>query len=248
MTSWSALQLVVLSEYVTAPPSSLVLLPEAVSFETGARWGYLGTAYGALRRANVGTDTTVLVNGATGTLGIGTVAFALALGATKILAVGRRVELLERTKALAPDRIHTFSITEDEGTVEEWARSLTGGAGVDVMVDALPSATPAESFKAAFAALGRGGICVNPGGVLDDVPINVFSMMNQSQVLMGSFWFATEKGQEMADLAAEGKVDLSFFEHRIYPLEELNEALVSIAANHTGFANYVISHQASAAV
>jgi NADPH:quinone reductase-like Zn-dependent oxidoreductase len=54
----------------------------------------MGTAYATLRKANVTMSTSVLVNGATGTLGLPAVLFALALGAPLILGVGRNVELL----------------------------------------------------------------------------------------------------------------------------------------------------------
>lgn len=232
-----------LAEYITAPPSSLVRLPDSISFELAARWGYLGTGYAALQRGGASSGTTLLVNGATGTLGVGVVAFALGMGVSKILAVGRRTQLLERVRALAPDRVHTFSTTEDDGTIAEWAHSLTGGAGADLVIDALPSATPGEAFMAGFAALGRAGTLVNTGGVLDDVPINAFNLMNNAQTLTGSFWFSTQQGQEMADLVGDGSVNLGFFEHRVYPLGEVNEALASIAEHHTGFANYVISHE-----
>ncbi|WP_280424601.1 hypothetical protein [Nocardia carnea] len=103
----------------------------------------------------------------------------------KILAVGRRTNLLDQVEALAPEGIHTFSAAEEEGTVAAWARSLTHDDGADVIIDALPSGTSRELFSAAFA---------------------------------------TEQGQQMADLVASGTVDLSFF-----------------AADHIGFENYVIS-------
>ena len=42
-----------LCEYMTAPQYSLVKLPDNVTFEQGARFGYLGTMYSALRKGNV---------------------------------------------------------------------------------------------------------------------------------------------------------------------------------------------------
>ena len=69
-----------LGEYMTAPQYSLVTLPDNVSFETAARWGYLGTAYSALKRSGANMGTSVLVNGISGTLGLGVALFALALG------------------------------------------------------------------------------------------------------------------------------------------------------------------------
>ena len=54
------------AEYMTAPASSLVKLPESVSYESAARLGYLGTAYSALRKAGARAGTSVIVSGATG--------------------------------------------------------------------------------------------------------------------------------------------------------------------------------------
>ena len=57
-----------LGEYTTAPQQNLVRLPDNVTFEQAARFGYLGTAYAALRKANAGPQSTVLINGISGTL------------------------------------------------------------------------------------------------------------------------------------------------------------------------------------
>ena len=83
-------------------PGELIKLPDSVSFEQGARFGYLGTAYSALKKAEVGPGKTVLIDGASGTLGLGGVLNALAMGATKIFGTGRNAELLQDVKALAP--------------------------------------------------------------------------------------------------------------------------------------------------
>ena len=94
-----------LAEYLTAPARNLVLLPESVSFEQGARFGYLGTAFSALRKAGAGPGRTVLVDGISGTLGLGACLIALGLGVTRILGTGRNPDLLADVKAIAPDRI-----------------------------------------------------------------------------------------------------------------------------------------------
>src|SRR4051812_21835075 len=125
-----------LGEYMTAPQYSLVTLPDNVSHEEAARWGYLGTGYRALRRAGVSPADVVLVNGITGTLGLGVALFALALGARKILGTGRDRNLLDRVRAIAPGRIQVHSLG-DEVTTGDWARSLTGGEGADIVIDAL---------------------------------------------------------------------------------------------------------------
>jgi D-arabinose 1-dehydrogenase-like Zn-dependent alcohol dehydrogenase len=66
-----------LAEYLTAPQRNLVKLPDTVIFEQGARFGYLGTAYSALRKAGAGPGRTVLIDGISGTLGLGACPIAL---------------------------------------------------------------------------------------------------------------------------------------------------------------------------
>ena len=69
-----------LAEYLTAPQRNLVKLPDTVTFEQGARFGYLGTAYSALRKAGAGPGRTVVIDGISGTLGLGACLIALGLG------------------------------------------------------------------------------------------------------------------------------------------------------------------------
>ena len=230
------------AEYMPAPQDALVKLPASLDFESACRWGYLGTGYSALRRSGVNMSTTVLINGAGGTLGLGAVIFALALGAPRILAVGKSATRLERVKELAPDRIEIHS-AEDESAVEDWAKSLTEGEGADVVIDALPTGCPPEFLLAALRALAPGGIHVNIGGVIDEVPIRLMEVMNKNQSLLGSFWFTTSEGQEMADLAASGRVDLSILEHKVFALEDINDALALAISQERdgGFTNIVIS-------
>ena len=231
------------AEFMTAPQYSLVKLPDNLSYEMAARWGYLGTAYGALRRGDVDVNTTVLINGISGTLGLGAALFALALGAPKILGVGRRADLLEKVKALAPDRIHVRTAEGGE-SIAEWARGLTDGDGVDVVIEALPTGAPPEALLAALAALGRGGRHVNVSGVYADVPINFLDMVTKTQTFIGSYWFSTAQGQEMAALASAGLINLGVFEHEIFALEDINKALETIGDRNGGFSNYVISMEA----
>ena len=54
-----------------APQYALVKLPDNVDFNQAARFGYLGTMYSAMRKAGMGPGKSMLVNGISGTLGIG---------------------------------------------------------------------------------------------------------------------------------------------------------------------------------
>lgn len=228
-----------LSEFMTAPLYSLVKLPDNVPHETGARWGYLGTGYRALRRAEVGPGSALLINGVSGTLGLGIALFALALGVGKILGTGRDRALLNRVKDLDPGRIEVYSF-HDEEPLGDWARRHTDGEGVSAVIDALFTGTPKEPLIAAMGTLRRNGVHVNVGGVTDLVPLDLFAEMSQNHSFIGSTWFTTAEGQEMADLAAAGQVDLSVFEHEIFKLADVNDALSLLRNRHGGFSNYVI--------
>lgn len=228
-----------LGEYMTAPQYSLVTLPDNLPFEVAARWGYLGTGYKALRQARADMSTSLLINGISGTLGLGVALFALALGVPKILGTARNLDLLEKVRQIAPDRIHVHSL-DDPTPIGEWARELTGGVGVDIVVDALGPGAPANSMLAGISALGRGGRHVNISAVQGEVPFNAHQVMDNDQSLIGSVWFTAAQGQEMADLAASNLVRLDVFEHEMFKLEQVNEALALIKTRNGGFSNYVI--------
>lgn len=104
---------------MTAPAANLVKLPaDSISFEQGARFGYLGTAYSALRKAEFSPGQTVLIDGATGTLGLGAVILALAMGAARIFATGRNT-LLEKLQQLDPQRIVPIALGSAPGSVAD---------------------------------------------------------------------------------------------------------------------------------
>lgn len=226
-------------QYVKAPASGLVVLPEGVSFEQACRFGYLGTSYSALKKARVSSGTAVLIHGGTGTLGLGAVLNALAMGATKVFAVARDRELLERVRQIDPKRVHVLSYGDQP--VDEWAREYTDGLGADVFVDAIGPGAPNEATLAGLEALRRGGRMVSIGGMSEPLPVEMFRLMCFQVSIIGSLWFTVGEGQDMAEMAAAGTLDLSVFEHEIFSLAQVNEALDSVDNRKGGFTNVVIS-------
>jgi D-arabinose 1-dehydrogenase-like Zn-dependent alcohol dehydrogenase len=228
-----------LAEFLIAPRYSLVKLPDNVSFEHGARFGYLGTAYSAMRKAGAGPSKTMLVNGISGTLGIGCALVGIALGVTKILGTGRNRALLERVKALSPDRIEILSL--DDGAIDTWARELTDGEGVDIYIDCLGPGASHEKMQQALRSLTRGGTAVNIGATAGAFPLDIHSLMDHQHQLMGSLWFTSAEGDDMAEMARVGTLNLSIFENVIYPLKEVNSVIGGIEARNGGFSNFIIT-------
>jgi threonine dehydrogenase-like Zn-dependent dehydrogenase len=228
-----------LGEYMSAPQYALVKLPDSLSFDQAARFGYLGTAYAAMRKMNVGVGKSVLVNGISGTLGIGGALFGLAMGATKIYGVARDKNLLARVKSLSPGRIEVLSL-EDNRPTDDWIAEMSGGEGVDVFIDCLGPGAPHQTMLAGMRALKRGGKAVNIGAIAGEVGMDLHTMMDLQQSITGSCWFTAADGQDMADMAGAGVLDLSVFEHVTFPLARVNEAINGIANRQGGFSNYVI--------
>lgn len=227
-----------LAEYMVAPCAAIVKIPDNLTFDLAARFGYTGTAYSALRKANAGPGDTVLINGASGTLGLGGVLSALALGVERVLGTGRNRELLEKVKALAPERIEVFST--DDGSITNWARGKTGGEGVDAFIDCMGPGAGHEQLVQGVKSLRRGGTAVDVGAVAGDVPIDLHWMMDRNIKLFGSVWFTTREGEEMAALAKTGRLDMSVYKTVSYPLSDVNRAISGIASRDGGFSNFVI--------
>jgi D-arabinose 1-dehydrogenase-like Zn-dependent alcohol dehydrogenase len=226
-----------LSEYLTAPERNLVRLPDSVTFEQGARFGYLGTAFSALRKAGAGPGRTVLIDGISGTLGLGACLIALGLGVTRILGTGRNPDLLDDVRSVAPGRIDV--LPAGTANLPDWVREQADGEGVDIAIDALGPGAPAEAMLEALDPLARGGVLVDIGGMMERPGLDLFAMMCSQRSVLGSLWFSTREGQDMADMAGSGALDLSVLEHHTFPLVQVNEALDSIPARHGGFTNFL---------
>jgi D-arabinose 1-dehydrogenase-like Zn-dependent alcohol dehydrogenase len=233
-----------LAQFITAPVSALVKLPDNVSFAAAARFGYFGTAYSALRKLGAGPGRTLLINGISGQLGLNAALLALAMGATKILGTARNGALLERVEKLAPDRIEVLSVPEAKPGPDDplvaWTKQMTDGYGVDAMLDCLPPGASATAMLRALFCLRRGGRAVNVGAVLETLPINAFWMMTNRIGVAGSVWFTTAEGEDMAAMAGAGTLNLSVLEHRVSPLSKINAVLAGMERRDGGFTNFAI--------
>jgi NADPH:quinone reductase-like Zn-dependent oxidoreductase len=120
-------------------------IPEHLSFDEAATLPCAGlTAWRAVTiEAPVGPGDTVLVQG-TGGVSIFALQFAKARGA-KVIATSSSDEKLARAKALGADHLINYKTTPDWGAK---ARELTGGRGVDVVVEVGGENTLTQSFDA----------------------------------------------------------------------------------------------------
>jgi alcohol dehydrogenase len=226
-------------EYMTAEPQRLVKLPNEVSFDQAARFGYLGTSFSALRFGGVGAGSWIGINGITGTLGVGATLLALAMGATRILGFGRNREVLAEVKALSPARIDTLALGDHSLT--DWLRARTDGVGVDVLLDCTGRGGLATTTLDAVGGLKRGGVAINIGAFSEPLPLSAGGFMNNRLQYRGSNWFTTGEAQLMAEMVGVGVFDLSRIVNRPFPLEGVNEALDYVRERPGGFVNVVVN-------
>jgi D-arabinose 1-dehydrogenase-like Zn-dependent alcohol dehydrogenase len=227
------------TEYMTAAPHRLVKLPEGVTFDQAARFGYMGTSFAALRAGQVTAGSWVAINGITGTLGVAAVLLALGMGATRIVGFGRNREILAKLKAIAPDRIEVLALGDQP--IAEWMRGHTEQLGADVLVDCSARGAPAATTAEALKGLKRGAIAVNIGALTEPLPIEPMRFMTSRLHFRGSNWFTTGEGHMMAEMASAGVLDLSHLTTQAYPLDRLNDALDAIKARPGGFTNIVVN-------
>jgi NADPH:quinone reductase len=173
------------AEYALALESQVYLLPEKISFAQGAGlWVPYGTAYTALHHhAHARAGEALLIHGASGGVGTAAVQFARAQGLTVIGTAGTQhgLELVKKEGAH-----HVFDHTK-AGYTEE-IQKVTGGKGVDVVLEMLANVNLATDLKL-LALHGRVIVIGNRG----EITINPRELMARRAMVRGfTLWAATE--------------------------------------------------------
>lgn len=162
------------------PEGQTWLAPEGVDFTSAAAVPIsFGTACHCLfARGHLQPDETVLVQGATGGVGLATIQLAKHAGA-KVIAVASEAPRLARLTALGADRV----IDHRSGDVAQAVLDLTKGAGVDLVVD--PVGSTLETSLRALAPEGRLIFVGNAGG--GDLAVSLWPALQTNQSLLGVF-------------------------------------------------------------
>jgi alcohol dehydrogenase len=227
------------AERVLLPAACVTPLGRAAGVDPGrlCRMGWIGTAYGGLVKAALLPGETVIVAGATGILGVSTVQLALAMGAARVIAIGRRADVLRQVAALDPGRVVAVAAETETGLAAALAREA---AGADLLFDAVGGTDDATVLRTALGALRRGGRAVLTGVVGCDLPLAYGDLLIRELTVMGSLWFPREAARRLLDMIGTGALDLSPVTVQAFPLERANEALAAAAARPGGFVQVVV--------
>lgn len=217
------------AECVTPLGAAASLAPALLS-----RLGYIGTSYGALRRGGFRPADIVVVNGATGVLGVGTVVLLLALGASRIVALGRKRATLAGLEALDPRRVVGLPLVGE--TLDPASIIAAAGGAAQLFIDAIGFARSPALTLAGIRALGLEGHAVLIGGVDADIPIAYATqMIGLKLTIRGSEWFHYADTSELLRLVASRVFDLHKFSARTFAFSEIDTALAYAESAPGGF-------------
>lgn len=244
-----------MAEYVRAPLENICVLDEDVLLGTpgGAdgklRLGYdvselafifwLLVPYGGLRDVGLRVGETVIVSPATGPFGGAAVLVALAMGAGKVIAMGRNYEALQRLRKGREDKVETVQIT---GNVDKDAAELLRFGPADVYFDiSPPQAAGSTHFTSAFGALKRGARVSLMGGIMGDVALPHAIIMHKDITIKGKWMYPMEAIPELVRMIEYGMLKFGSaagIKAERYKLDDWEEAFN--AAKSSKFGRYVV--------
>ena len=199
------------------------------------RLGWFGTAYGAFVKAGLKPGDTVIVNGATGMVGSSGVLVALAMGAARIVALGRDRAMLDRVAVLAPSRIVPVALG-GPGDAEAIAAA---GRGAHVLLDAVGTGADPAATHAAIAALGQGGRAVLVGARLSGpILLDYTATMYREIAVMGSLWFPRRAAGELIAMIGAGTLDLAAIAAETVTLDRLNDGIRAASRDSLGLGHW----------
>ncbi len=215
------------AELAAASPANVFALPDNVDAAAGAALlvNTLTAEFALHRRARLQPGETVLVHGAAGGVGTASIQVAKALGA-RVIAVTSTAG-----KAAVARRLGADEAIPVEG-FKDAARALTGGRGVDVVLDPVGGERFTDSLRS-LAPEGRVLVVGFAAGEIPTVKVNRLLLGNTSVV--GVAWgeysfthpgFLAEQWQRITPHLASGAIAPPV--GAVYALAETAEALAEL--------------------
>ena len=205
------------AEFVVVPASNAHVIAGSVSYEHAAAlpttflpaWNML------VRKAKLQPWETVLVLSASA--GVGTAAIQVAkrvLGA-RVIATTSTPEKAARAVELGSDQV----INYNEEDITDRAKALTGGRGVDVVVDHVG----AEFFQKAMASLRPGGRYGNCGVTAGfQAELNMGAMFTRQLHYFGVYMGTKEDMRQIVEMLNRGVISPVI--HQVFPLSSAADA------------------------
>ncbi len=206
-----------MAEYVVVPAANVFAKPANLSFEEAASIPLVFTTalHMILTRAHLRYGETVLVNAAGSGVGVAAIQVAKLHGARVIASAGSEAKLVKARQLGADDGINytTHDLAEE-------ARKLTGGRGVDMVVENVG----AEIMEKSIKALARNGRVVTCGATAgNNATFNVSRFFLSQQTIYGSFMGTKAEMLRYASCFEDGRLKAVVDE--VFPLRDAAKAV-----------------------
>lgn len=219
-----------LAEYALLPKSAVTSaagLDHLSATELLATMRFI-VPYGGLLRGRLAAGETLIVVGAAGAYGSAAVRLGIALGAERIIAVGRSKDPVDALARELGSRVVPIALT---GNIEEDTATLrrAAGGGAHMAFDMVGGATDAGSTLAALRSLYRNGRLVLMGSMSVPIPISYMEMMANNWEILGNFMYSAGAYLRLLALVRAGLLDVRSIRARTFPLEALPAAMDAAA-------------------
>jgi alcohol dehydrogenase len=185
--------------------------------------------FGGLQRAGLRGGQTIIVNGASGYFGSGAVMLAVAMGAGRVVAVGRKRDALERLNDVFGPRVIPAVVSGDDAAKDLAIIRHAAGGGADVALDLLGAAKSTSTTLSSLRALKRGGRLVLMGSAEVPLELSFREMLANDWEVVGQFMYARTAPGQLASIAAEGLLDLGKIVVTTFPLADFQRAVEAAA-------------------
>jgi alcohol dehydrogenase len=180
--------------------------------------------FGGLQRAGLRGGDTIIINGATGYFGSGAVMLAVAMGAARVVAVGRKADALEALRDTLGPRVIPAIVSGDASKDAAIIRHASAGSA-DVALDLLGNAKSTSTTLSSLRALKRGGRLVLMGSAEMPLELSFREMLANDWEVVGQFMYERTAPGQLARLAAEGLLDLSRIVVTTFKLADFKQAV-----------------------
>ena len=219
------------AEYAARPALILHKIPDNVSFEESAIVNQGALCLHGVRRCHVSAGDTVAVIGP-GLVGMMTSQLGHAVGATRVIVVGRGPRL-DLARELGADDVIDYTT----GDPADRLLALTGGGGVDCVFDCAGGVAALTTAVKGVRRGGRIGIIGLSGG--EPVPLDT-DRIALDEIDVFGVRSSPNAYPDLIKLIAAGKVNVRKLVSRVYPLEQINDAMRDFRAREGGAIRMVL--------
>lgn len=229
-----------LREVAEFPASALVELDGLahIPSERLAVLSRFAVPMGGLRRGRLVAGETAVINGATGAFGSAAALAALAMGASRVIALGRRAGSLDALARLCGERLCPVVLSGDVDADRAAIRAVAP-QGVDLAFDMVGQAKDPCGTLAALHSLKRRGRLVLMGSMRVALPLPYGELLRNGWEVMGHFMYSPADYRALVNLVRARQLALDGIAVRRFSFDAL-EAAIDAALAQSGLEATVV--------